>query len=130
MQYGFVIPGTNDVRAMVALGREAEEAGWDGIFYYDDAWTNSPWVVLAGIALTTERMRIGAILHPLAWLRPWLFARDTATLDQLSDGRLIVPIGLGAVDSEDFARGATPVGEPTDASSGAMACCHTSWTAR
>lgn len=114
MQYGFIIPGTNNVRAMVDMGREAEDSGWDGIFYYDDAWTNSPWVVLAGIALKTERVRIGAILHPLAWLRPWLFARDTATLDQLSGGRLIVALGLGAVDDDHFERGYTPVGEPTD----------------
>src|SRR5437899_2322329 len=116
MRCGFIIPDMagGKAGAIVGLAREAEAAGWDGIFYWDSDWGHSPWVVLAGMAMRTEQVRIGAVLHPLAWRRPWLLARDTATLDQLSNGRLVVPIGLGAVDEDDFARGRTRFGEPVD----------------
>jgi alkanesulfonate monooxygenase SsuD/methylene tetrahydromethanopterin reductase-like flavin-dependent oxidoreductase (luciferase family) len=98
MRCGFIIPDMagSRVGAIVGLAREAEETGWDGIFFWDADWGFSPWVVLAGMAMQTERVRIGAVLHPLAWRRPWLLARDAATLDQLSNGRLVVPVGLGA----------------------------------
>jgi alkanesulfonate monooxygenase SsuD/methylene tetrahydromethanopterin reductase-like flavin-dependent oxidoreductase (luciferase family) len=66
------------------------------------------------MAVQTERIRLGAILHPLPWRQPWLFARDAATLDQLSHGRLVVSIGLGAIDEQDMARGRTRFGEPVD----------------
>lgn len=66
------------------------------------------------MAVATERVRLGAILHPLGWRQPWLFARDSATLDQLSNGRLIITIGLGAIDEQDVARGRTRFGEPVD----------------
>src|SRR5207249_2164057 len=81
---------------------------------YDADWSLSPWVVLAAIAVRTSRIRLGAMLHPLPWRRPWLFARDAATLDLLSGGRLILPVGLGAVGDEEFQRGLTNAGEPTD----------------
>ncbi len=55
-----------------------------------------PWITLAAMAVQTERVRLGAILHPLPWRQPWLFARDSATLDQLSHGRLVVSIVMEA----------------------------------
>ncbi len=114
MRYGFIIPSAPDASTFAALGREAEEAGWDGVFYWDGDWGFSPWVVLSAIAIRTERVRIGAILSPLAWRRPWLFAREAASLDQLSGGRLIVPLGLGAVSEVEWEMGRTRFGEPVD----------------
>jgi alkanesulfonate monooxygenase SsuD/methylene tetrahydromethanopterin reductase-like flavin-dependent oxidoreductase (luciferase family) len=113
MKYGFIVPG-GDVHDVVECAAEAEAAGWDGILHYDADWSLSPWVVLAAMAVRTSRIRLGAILHPLPWRRPWLLARDAATLDRLCGGRLVVPVGLGAVDSAEFERGATSFGEPTD----------------
>lgn len=116
MRYGFTIPDMTDATAsaIAELARDAEASGWDAIFFWDGDWGYSPWVTLAAMAAQTSRVRLGAILHPLAWRQPWLFARDTATLDQLSGGRLIVSIGLGAVDEQDFARGRTRFGAPVD----------------
>jgi alkanesulfonate monooxygenase SsuD/methylene tetrahydromethanopterin reductase-like flavin-dependent oxidoreductase (luciferase family) len=116
MLYGFIIPDMTDAttNAIVGLARDAEAAGWDAIFFWDGDWGYSPWITLAAMAVQTERVRLGAILHPLAWRQPWLFARETASLDQLSNGRLIVSIGLGAVDEQDFARGRTRFGTPVD----------------
>jgi alkanesulfonate monooxygenase SsuD/methylene tetrahydromethanopterin reductase-like flavin-dependent oxidoreductase (luciferase family) len=118
MKYGFIIPDMADAstNGIVELAGEAEAAGWDAIFFWDGDWGYSPWITMAAMAVQTVRIRIGAILHPLAWRRPWLFARESASLDQLSNGRLIISIGLGAVNEQDFARGRTGFGEPVDRS--------------
>ncbi len=115
MQYGFVIP-RGDVDTIVAMAVEAEEAGWDGVFYWDAIYIESagnmydPWVVLAAMAMRTRRVRIGAVLTPLSRRRPWKLARETVTVDHLSHGRLVLPVGLGALDDGGFGK----VGEVTD----------------
>ncbi len=53
---------------------------------------------------------MGTMLTPLSRRRPWKVARETATLDHLSNGRLVLPVGLGALDDAGFGR----VGEATD----------------
>lgn len=115
MQYGFIIPG-GDLETILHLASEAEEAGWDGVFYWDGIaipgvkLMYDPWVVLAGMAMRTRRVRLGAVLTPLSRRRPWKVARETTTLDHLSHGRLILPVGLGALDDGGFGK----VGEATD----------------
>lgn len=115
MQYGVIIPG-GDLDTILALATEAEAVGWDGIFYWDGINIPAagpmydPWVVLAAIATCTERVRIGAIITPISRRRPWKLARETVTLDHLSHGRLVVPVGLGALDDGGFGK----VGEATD----------------
>lgn len=114
MNYGFIIT-SGDPRAVAGLAGEAETAGWDGVFYWDGICigafdTYDPWVVMAAIAMSTERVRLGAILTPPARRRPWKLARETMTLDHLSGGRLVLPVGLGALDDGGFSK----VGEPTD----------------
>jgi alkanesulfonate monooxygenase SsuD/methylene tetrahydromethanopterin reductase-like flavin-dependent oxidoreductase (luciferase family) len=115
VRYGFIIP-KGDPRTVADLAREAEEAGWDGAFYYDGIYVGEgwelydPWVVMAAMAMLTRRIRIGAMLTPPARRRPWKLARETLTLDHLSDGRLVLPVGLGALDDGGFSK----VGEPTN----------------
>ena len=94
----------------------AEEHGWDGVFTWDAIAIGTmeaydPWVALAAMAMRTERVRMGAIVTPPSRRRPWKLAREAMTLDRLSNGRLILPVGLGALDDAAFAN----VGEPTDA---------------
>ena len=117
MKFGFSVPtfGAYDERSIPAAAREAEEAGWDGFFIWDhvlwdpfETGLADATVVLTGIALATERIRFGALVTPLARRRPWKFARETASLDGLSGGRLVV--GVGGGDDPDF----VPVGEPAD----------------
>ncbi len=115
MQYGFVIPG-GDAHEIVEMAQEAELAGWDGVFYWDGICIEGagpmfdPWAMLAAIAMRTKRVRIGAMLTPPSRRRPWKLARETVTVDVLSSGRLIVPVGLGALDDGGFAK----VGEITN----------------
>src|SRR5436305_4878784 len=115
MQYGFILPH-GDIHTLAELAHEAEEAGWDGVFYWDGIYIQEarpmydPWIVLAAMALRTERVRLGLILTPPSRRRPWKLARETVTLDHLSHGRLILPVGLGALEDGGFAK----VGEITD----------------
>jgi alkanesulfonate monooxygenase SsuD/methylene tetrahydromethanopterin reductase-like flavin-dependent oxidoreductase (luciferase family) len=98
-----------DPRVLAALGREAEAAGWDGVFIWDHIYradhapATDPWVALAAIATATSRVRLGALVTPLARRRPWKVARETVALDLLSEGRLVFGAGLGSSGEEEFA---------------------------
>ncbi|CAN5694523.1 LLM class flavin-dependent oxidoreductase [soil metagenome] len=114
MNYGFIVT-KGDPRTAADLASEAEAAGWDGVFYWDgislgEMETYDPWVVMAAMAMTTVRVRLGAVITPPARRRSWKLARETMTLDHLSGGRLVLPVGLGAADDGGFSK----VGEPTD----------------
>lgn len=98
MQYGFVLP-YGDARAAATSAYEAEQAGWDGFFVWDAVWGIDAWVALTAAAMLTERIRLGTLLSPISRMRPWKLASETATLDNLSKGRVILSVGLGAVDT-------------------------------
>jgi len=111
-----IIISAGDPRTAADLAALAEEHGWDGVFTWDGVAigtmdTYDPWVVMAAMAMRTERVRLGAIVTPPARRRPWKLGRETMTLDRLSNGRLILPVGLGTTDDAAFGN----VGEPTGA---------------
>jgi alkanesulfonate monooxygenase SsuD/methylene tetrahydromethanopterin reductase-like flavin-dependent oxidoreductase (luciferase family) len=108
MKYGFVLP-SGDARTAAEFAREAEQAGWDGFFVWEAIWGTDAWVSLTAAAMLTSRIRLGTMLTPLPILRPWKLAGETATLDRLSGGRVILSVGLGAVDT-----GFGNFGEDTD----------------
>jgi alkanesulfonate monooxygenase SsuD/methylene tetrahydromethanopterin reductase-like flavin-dependent oxidoreductase (luciferase family) len=101
----------SDPRLLVDLAVEAERAGWDGFFVWDILLAEDnaatpiadPWVTLGAIAQATARIRIGAMVTPLPRRRPWDVAREVATLDRLSEGRVVFGAGLGWQAAE-FAR--------------------------
>lgn len=99
MQYGLAITNDIDARDLAELAQEAEEAGWDGIFYWD-GWKNDVWVSLTAAALRTERIKLGTMVAPLPQQAPWKVAIEAATLDSLSNGRVILPVGLGVIEFE------------------------------
>jgi alkanesulfonate monooxygenase SsuD/methylene tetrahydromethanopterin reductase-like flavin-dependent oxidoreductase (luciferase family) len=118
MRHGIILTTfTDDPRELADAAAEAEAAGWDGVFTWDaiaigeGTPIHDPWLTMAAIAMRTERVHIGAILTPPARRRPWKLARETMTLDRLSNGRLVLPVGLGTLDDPGFRN----VGEPTEA---------------
>jgi alkanesulfonate monooxygenase SsuD/methylene tetrahydromethanopterin reductase-like flavin-dependent oxidoreductase (luciferase family) len=99
MRYGFVLPG-GTAPEQLELAVLAEQAGWDGIFVWEAAFGVDAWALLSAMAVRTTRIRLGTMLTPLPWRRPWKVASQVATLDQLSGGRAILAVGVGATDTE------------------------------
>ena len=98
MQYGFVLPG-GTATEQLTLAVVTEEAGWDGVFVWEAAYGVDAWTLLAAMAQRTTRVRLGTLLTPLPWRRPWKVASQAVTLDQVSGGRAILAVGLGAVET-------------------------------
>jgi alkanesulfonate monooxygenase SsuD/methylene tetrahydromethanopterin reductase-like flavin-dependent oxidoreductase (luciferase family) len=98
-----------DARQAADLAKEAEAAGWDGFFVWEPVWGVDAWVSLTAAAMLTNRIRLGTMLTPISRIRPWELASKTATLDNLSGGRVTLAVGLGAVDT-----GFPEFGEETD----------------
>lgn len=110
MRYGLDVSITGayaQATLLADLAALAEESGWDGFFVQDCLLSSEPeplvdpWLALCAIALATNRLRIGALMTPLAAYRPWQIARQCVTLDYLSAGRLIFGAGLG-FRADDF----------------------------
>jgi alkanesulfonate monooxygenase SsuD/methylene tetrahydromethanopterin reductase-like flavin-dependent oxidoreductase (luciferase family) len=108
MKYGFILPA-GDARTAANLAQAADQAGWDGFFVWEPVWGVDAWVSLTAAAMVTSRIRLGTMLTPLSRMRPWKLASETATLDNLSGGRVILAVGLGALDT-----GFAEFGEVTD----------------
>jgi alkanesulfonate monooxygenase SsuD/methylene tetrahydromethanopterin reductase-like flavin-dependent oxidoreductase (luciferase family) len=118
VRYGISVPNFGDPAHLVELGHATERAGWDGFFLWDHVLVDAdhpfpiddPWVVLGAVAQTTERVRLGTLVTPVARRRPWKLARETVTLDHLSGGRAVLGVGLGEPPDAEFGA----FGEPTD----------------
>ena len=106
-----------DPNLLAGLAARAEERGWDGFFVWDHVRYSAPasavadpWVALSAIAAATERVRIGPLVTPLSRRRVHKLARETVTLDHLSNGRLVLGAGLGSHNHGELA----PFGEVED----------------
>lgn len=121
MRFGLYLPCYGpyaDPHRMSDLAQQAEAAGWDGVFISDHLRcltptpqpVGDPWILLAAIAMATQRLRLGILVTPLARRRPWKVAREAVTLDHLSRGRLIFGAGVGG----DWLGEYSAFGEPAD----------------
>lgn len=118
MRRAISIPPFTDTATLVSLGVEAEQAGWDGVFFWDHlVWlpqfglpVHDPWVLLGAVAARTERVRLGTMVTPVARRRPQVLAKQLTTLDHLSNGRAVLGVGLGEPADTDFAA----FGDPAD----------------
>jgi len=99
----------SDPSLVARLAAAAEEAGWDGVFVWDHIAYRAPvqaladpWVTLAAIACATQHVRLGPMVTPVPRRRPVKLAREVATLDRLSDGRLVLGVGIGGDGSGEL----------------------------
>jgi probable F420-dependent oxidoreductase len=108
MKTGLYVPNFGlygEAAAVAALARDAETAGWEGLFLWDHVagWGQpvvDPWVALSAAAMATTRLRLGTTVTPLPRRRPWKLARETVSLDRLSGGRLTLGVGIGLGEAE------------------------------
>ncbi|MGH9030150.1 MAG: LLM class flavin-dependent oxidoreductase, partial [Acidimicrobiales bacterium] len=96
MRYGMILPG-GSATEQLDQATLAEASGWDGVFVWESAYGVDAWSLLAAIAVRTTRVTIGTLLTPLPWRRPWKVASQVATVDQLSGGRVVLTVGIGAI---------------------------------
>ena len=120
MRFSVNIPNFGDFadpRTVAKLAAAAEEAGWDGLFVWDHVLHRyhpkpfgDPWMLLTAAALATSRIRLGTLVTPPARRRPHQLARQVATLDNLSGGRVVFAAGLGGPIEDEYGS----FGETTD----------------
>ncbi len=99
-----------------AIARTAEQAGFDSVwvgdhllYRYADGSTRGPWeawTTLAGLAEATERVAIGPLVAATAFHAPFMLAKQAATVDEISGGRLVLGLGAGWNEAEFAALGA------------------------
>jgi alkanesulfonate monooxygenase SsuD/methylene tetrahydromethanopterin reductase-like flavin-dependent oxidoreductase (luciferase family) len=113
VRYGVHVPNMweyGNPRVLADLAVLAEDSGWDGFFVWDHVLFDlesppdvcDPWIALAAAAAGTTRIRLGAMLTPVARRRPWKLAREVASLDVLSQGRVVFGAGLGVPADAEF----------------------------
>lgn len=96
MKYGIALPYTTP-RTVAKLSQLAEETGWEGVFLGDAIWCEDPMIGLAAAAMTTSKIRLGTMITPVPLRNPWKLASESLALDHLSNGRLTLGLGAGAV---------------------------------
>jgi len=99
-----------------AIARTAEQAGFDSVWFgdhllyrYADGETRGPWeawTTLAGLAEATERVTLGPLVAATAFHSPFMLAKQAATVDEISGGRLVLGLGAGWNPVEFAALGA------------------------
>jgi len=99
------------------LARAADRDGWHCLWYADHYMPNSGsedvlpgnvhecWSMLPAIAAVTDRLRIGSLVAPTSVHHPAVLANRAATIDHISDGRLVLGIGAGWQINEHQAYG-------------------------
>ena len=96
VRYGIVVT-ERDPRLFAELAARAEGCGWDAVFSWETLYGFDPWVGLTAAAMRTEGIGLGTMLTPIVKYKPWHLASVAMTLNELSGGRVILPVGLGAI---------------------------------
>ncbi|MEE9253790.1 MAG: LLM class flavin-dependent oxidoreductase, partial [Pseudomonadales bacterium] len=116
MRFGLCLPnnqGVAHVKDLIALARDAEELGFDSVWvsehlfhagYVAERLGNRPYheplTILTAVAAVTERLRLGTSVLILPWHHPVRLAKTLASLDDLSDGRLTLGVGVAVTEDE------------------------------
>lgn len=103
MRFGLVILPQYEWPEAGRLWRDAERLGFDHAWTYDHlSWrglAGERWhatiPTLTAAAMVTERIRLGTLVASPNYRHPVPFAKDVATLDQVSGGRVVLGLGSG-----------------------------------
>lgn len=124
---------------VLALARAAETAGLEA-FFRSDHYASFPgpagqpttdaWATLAGLARETSTIRIGSLVSPVTFRIPGAFAKMTATVSEMSGGRLEVGLGAGWNEDDHLQLGIPypPLKERYDRLEEELAIVHGLWT--
>jgi probable F420-dependent oxidoreductase len=96
--------GTPRWRDIIAIGRKAEEVGFDSLWFPDHMifqegadrfgqW--DAWSIISALAAATSRVEIGPLVACTSFRNPTLIAKMADTIDEISGGRLVLGLGAG-----------------------------------
>ena len=121
MKFGFIIPhnfGLDSPKDVVDVAVAAETGGFDSVWvnhhvlhagYVLDRLDDKPYydalTVLTYVAAKTKSVKLGTTVLVLPYLNPVVLAKTIATLDVMSEGRMIVGVGVGSLPEESEALG-------------------------
>ncbi|MDH5403068.1 MAG: LLM class flavin-dependent oxidoreductase [Candidatus Heimdallarchaeota archaeon] len=109
MKFGFFLPtmaSFADPKQVIEFAILAEKSGWDGVFLPDHLMHHDsiPWldanIMMTAIVCNTKNIKVGSWITPVVRRQPWQLAKELATLDILSNGRIILGAGIGAPPSD------------------------------
>lgn len=93
-----------------AVARHAEALGFDSIWVFDHLLVRTPgqpdygfweaWTMLSALAEATARIEIGTLVASIGFRPPAVLAKMAETLDEVSDGRLVLGLGAGWLHPE------------------------------
>lgn len=116
LRFGITAHQTANVDQIRALWQGADDLGFDSAFVFDHFMAATPgtpaqerfheaWTLLAGLAANTRRLRAGVLVNGCTYRHPAIVAKMGATVDQMTNGRLILGLGAGWLEREHAAYG-------------------------
>ena len=114
MRFSFWPDAGNAWPDLLEMGRHVEATGWDGLWIADHFMPDAEdlsgpvhegWSLLAALGATVPRIRIGTMVSCNTYRHPAVLAKIAATIDHVSNGRLVLGIGSGWQENEHRAYG-------------------------
>ncbi len=114
MRFSFWVGNGHPWSEIMSSAKRAEDTGWDGIWFPDHFMpfqgeptgeVHEAWAVLAGLAMVTDRVRLGALVCGNTYRHPAVLAKQAVTTDHLADGRIVLGLGAGWQENEHVAYG-------------------------
>lgn len=114
MRFSFWPNAAQSWSDILATASHAEKTGWDGVYVADhflpsigddSGPTQECWGLLAALAGSVPRVRLGSLVCGNTYRHPAVLANQAATVDQISGGRLVLGLGAGWQENEHDAYG-------------------------
>jgi alkanesulfonate monooxygenase SsuD/methylene tetrahydromethanopterin reductase-like flavin-dependent oxidoreductase (luciferase family) len=107
-------------REAIAAARAADAGGFDAVWTYDHfsglvqgaPWSRDPFVTLAAIAVTTERINVGVLVANVANRHPAQLACAANSMQSLAPGRVLLGVGAGTAATSEWSAESTAIGRP------------------
>ena len=101
-RFGVAAGAWSEARGLIAYVQALEDLGFDSYWGIDHPglFGADCWTALAALAVTTRRIRLGSLVSCVYYREPALLARTAADVDRLSDGRLVLGLGIGHREDE------------------------------
>ena len=109
MRFSFWPTPSQRFEDVLALARHVERTGWDGIWYADHFMPNAKdtstpwpeaWITLSALGALVPRLQIGTLVAGNTYRHPAVLAKMAATLDHITNGRVVLGLGSGWQENE------------------------------